>query len=152
MKQKDIMTGMKVVPFQKTAGGNPFPTYDWDMRAKRQGYLYVIEWNDEKRCWILHSDGNSDSGDWYNAEDFNPYEEKLEATTQKQEKFWIVADNNFPTRVTYKHTTENMARLEAQRLAKEHPKFKFVVLEAIYAVEVNALVETEYEQDLDIPF
>jgi hypothetical protein len=62
--------------------------------------------------------------------------------------FWIVVDSNFPTNVSHKHTTEENAKQEARRLAKK-TNGKFIVLQAIYAVEVDNLIETQYE---DIPF
>lgn len=151
MRNKDVRIGMKVVPFQKTVNGwSNFPTHTWEECSENQGFLYVTEYDNDQKCWVLSEDTDG-KGDFYNSQDFKSYgDESME--NKKEEKFWIVADNNFPTRATYKHTTENMARLEAQRLAKEHQGNKFVVLEAIYAVEISALVETEYEQDLDIPF
>ena len=45
--------------------------------------------------------------------------------------FWIVVNKDFPTRVTYKHDSEQSAIDEAKRLAKENPDQEFIVMESV---------------------
>jgi phage terminase Nu1 subunit (DNA packaging protein) len=68
-----------------------------------------------------------------------------------EETFWIVADANFPTKISYRHPTLASAQAEAIRLAKAHDE-KFVVFESICAYEINTVSKTWYQVDVDIPF
>ena len=52
----------------------------------------------------------------------------------------------------YRHETEQSAKTEAQRLARTYPGSRFVVLESVCAYEVNAVQETVFSNDADIPF
>lgn len=62
-------------------------------------------------------------------------------------KFWIVADSNFPTRITYKHETFESAKREAERLANNNPNTTFVVLEAITKSHVQTVFTEELKDD-----
>lgn len=60
--------------------------------------------------------------------------------------FWMIKGDG-PT--NYVHTTEESARQEARRLARENPGTRFYVLQATKAFFVNDIIEI----DLDtIPF
>jgi len=78
---------------------------------------------------------------------------------QYQDKFWIVANKEFPTQVTYKHISLESAEKEAQRLALNVEGEEFVILEALRSYVVNKLHESEFvlpennpDHDLYIPF
>jgi hypothetical protein len=68
-----------------------------------------------------------------------------------ESQFYIVVEDDFPTRVTYKHLSYSDAHKEASRLARQYNK-KFVVMQAIWAVEIDNVVETNYESPEEIPF
>ncbi|HUU88764.1 MAG TPA: hypothetical protein VMX17_13565 [Candidatus Glassbacteria bacterium] len=68
---------------------------------------------------------------------------------QTKDLFWIVLNVKFPTNVSYKHPSKYVAIEEARRLAKQTGE-EFVVMESIYGVAVQNLVEFEYTSD--IPF
>lgn len=75
MKKENVKIGMKVVPFQKTVGEKGLEnSYGWQM-AKRnnQHFLYIIA--DRGGYFSLSKDKDTDTGDWFNAEDFNLYYE-----------------------------------------------------------------------------
>lgn len=63
-------------------------------------------------------------------------------------QFWIVANNSFPTRISYKHTNYQSATAEAKRLARMNKGERFVVMEAIQAFEVDDLKTINYGQDI----
>jgi len=69
----------------------------------------------------------------------------------KENNFWIVVDDNFPTRVSYKHNTYISAQQEAQRLAKQNRGSKFVVMKSVDAYEIQELVRTDYVDPTDNP-
>ena len=70
--------------------------------------------------------------------------------------FWVVASDNFPTRISYRHTSLESAKKEAQRLARNNKGEKFVVLKSVEAYEVEEFVKTKYVAELydyeEIPF
>lgn len=70
----------------------------------------------------------------------------------KRQKFWVVINENFPTRVSFKHDNLDSAIKEAKRLAKISPYVKFVVMESVVAFEVDNIVEIEYVENDCIPF
>ena len=79
MKSKDVRIGMKVVPFQKTAGVRGFPTWRDVTTVKRandsnQPFLFVVGWNKDSKCWIL-SNVSTVYSDWalFSSKDFYPY-------------------------------------------------------------------------------
>ncbi len=74
MKNKDIVEGMKVVPFQKTEGRKKLENSEvWKCaREKHQPFLFV-GYSTRKNVWAL-SDEEKDYGfDYFNARDFEPY-------------------------------------------------------------------------------
>jgi len=80
MKHEDVKIGMKVVPLRKTAGLERvlINSLHWqEAKILSQPYLYVINYDDH--CWLLsHREihiGSQVAGDYYNASDFEPYEE-----------------------------------------------------------------------------
>lgn len=78
MKNEDVKIGMKVVPHSKTVRGWSGLNSSKVWRAAlyyEQPYLFVIGYKDEEECWDLSLEKDSDSGDFFNAEDFEPYEE-----------------------------------------------------------------------------
>ena len=83
MKDEDVKIGMKVVPFQKTVWGDFSESQVWRDGVNR-GFLYVQAWDLEEKAWILGDidgltfvDGEEIfDGDFFNASDFEPYEEK----------------------------------------------------------------------------
>lgn len=80
MKKEEVIIGMKVFPFQKTAWGSLEGSCEWeDAKDKAKNYLYVVDWDDTENCFILSSvkDEPEDGGDFYNPEDFKPYDEVL---------------------------------------------------------------------------
>lgn len=66
-------------------------------------------------------------------------------------KFWMVwrMHGNGPTRM---HDTKTSAINEAERLASNNPGFRFVVLEAICAREVNNMREIDLVEPEEVPF
>ena len=84
MKKEDIQVGIKVVPFQKIADGweRNFKKYinsddDASKFLKKNGFLYVIEFDEDEGFFVLGEGTESsddDSGDFFNPEDFEPYE------------------------------------------------------------------------------
>ena len=79
MNKDDVVIGMKVTPFQKTANGweeniNEYKnhTYNYGKFLKENGYLFVIEYDEEEKAWIL-GDNMDNDGDYFNAEDFESY-------------------------------------------------------------------------------
>jgi hypothetical protein len=86
MKNEDIIIGQKVTPFQKTAKGwesdiKTYLRYGCGKFLKENGYLYVKEYDDYEEAWVLRDESDDDSGDYFNAEDFEPISE------DKQELF-----------------------------------------------------------------
>jgi hypothetical protein len=77
MKDKDVVVGMKVVPFRKTAWGDLSESGAWK-RGKERGYLYVTLYDREEKAWILDQqrEYSCNSGDFFNSCDFEPYKEK----------------------------------------------------------------------------
>lgn len=79
--------------------------------------------------------------------------EPEEETRPKLGKFWMVygIDQRAPV---CRHWSEDSAKTEALRLAKQNPDIAFVVLEATWAISSKSVV-TEFEVALgddDIPF
>ena len=75
MKKSDVVLGMKVVPFKKTAKGYGRLSNSYSKNVlKNQRYLYVTGWNDEDRCWELARDkGDTVACDFFMSGDFKPY-------------------------------------------------------------------------------
>lgn len=80
MRKQDVVIGMRVVPFQKTAYTYGLENSGvWkDARNKNQEYLYVIDWDEELKCFVLSDENvnNEDDGDFFNPEDFKHYNEQ----------------------------------------------------------------------------
>lgn len=89
MREDQIQIGSKVIPFQKTAKGweediNEYKnhTYGYGKFLKKNGYLYVTEYDEYEKTWILSDDINADGdyfntdGDFFNPEDFEPFDEE----------------------------------------------------------------------------
>jgi hypothetical protein len=78
MRKEDIEIGMKVVPFQKTLEGYAEfeDSHVWKRaKEKNQNYLYVIDFDEDETYYILSEIMNDEAdGDFFNAEDFEPYE------------------------------------------------------------------------------
>jgi len=68
-----------------------------------------------------------------------------------ENKFWIVVNASFPTKVTYKHPSFESAELEAQRLAKNNRNDKFVVMESIVGYKIKDVVKVDYVNREDNP-
>jgi hypothetical protein len=77
MKNKNVKIGMRVVPFQKTAGVKDLSTSPvW--KASKKDFLYVTGQEDDG-LWVLdvkYVPGRP-SGDFFNAKDFKPYREEV---------------------------------------------------------------------------
>jgi hypothetical protein len=75
MKIEDIVFGMKVVPHAKTAHGweglNNSGVWKSALN-KNQPYLFVEEFDDNECAYEL-SENEDEEGDFFNAEDFEPY-------------------------------------------------------------------------------
>jgi len=75
--------GKKVVPFQKTAKHweEDFTEYinsktDISLYLKEHGYLYIVGFDKSEKAYILGiSTDEEDGGDYFNSDDFKPYEE-----------------------------------------------------------------------------
>jgi hypothetical protein len=108
--------------------------------------------NGDEFCKVIDDRGNQ----WY----YYKWRFELIDDTKKEENmpkkesiWWIVVNDAFPTRVTYKHTDFDKSCAEAQRLAKSNPGQKFVVCQAVKAFEVAGFVQTDYEHlEDEIPF
>jgi hypothetical protein len=82
LKKEDVRMGMKVIPFQKTAVGweedieeYKNHTYNYGYFLRENGYLYATEYDEYEEAWVLTDDLNERDGDYFNAEDFEPYEQ-----------------------------------------------------------------------------
>jgi len=77
MLKEDAKIGMKVVPHDKTVWSDLEDSNSWQLALKRgQNYLFVTQWDDSEECFILSEDENDlEGGDFFNANDFEPYEE-----------------------------------------------------------------------------
>ena len=78
MKKSDVKIGMKVVPSKKTVEewGGLKKSAEW-ASGKAQGFLYVVEWENEENCWVLSARSRNKNlhkaGDFFNSSDFKPY-------------------------------------------------------------------------------
>jgi hypothetical protein len=91
LNKKDIKIGMKVVPFQKTVKNYlDFNSSGVWRRAKEknQNYLYVVGFEENEKYYMLSEImGFEIYGDFYNAEDFEPYTNgKINKETDLKEK------------------------------------------------------------------
>ena len=82
MKDKDVKIGMKVVPHDKTS--HIFMglrmSYNWESAQEvKQPFLYVADF--DGGYWILNINKDTPNGDYFNACDFEPYEEKPRQVT-----------------------------------------------------------------------
>ena len=79
MKKEDVKIGMKVVPHSKSIWNNQTLTDSncWKEATERnQEYLYVIFWSDSFSAFVLtENEENQEDGEYFNSEDFEPYEE-----------------------------------------------------------------------------
>ena len=82
MKHEDIKLSMKVVPFQKTRWNwdkeiikDYYADADWGVGEclNSNGYLYVVYCDESMSAWVLGYDPEIEDGDFFNAEDFEPY-------------------------------------------------------------------------------
>ena len=78
MKKEDVIFGMKVKPFQKTATdwGNLGSSNEWrNANECEQDFLYVIrieaDWQGNE-YFVLAQYSDDDGGDYFNPEDFEP--------------------------------------------------------------------------------
>ena len=78
MKHEDVKIGMKVVPHDKTVG---ISLAIHDMSTDKKDFMYVTRENETLGAWVLNNDGDSAWGDFFNASDFEPYEEKPRQVT-----------------------------------------------------------------------
>jgi len=80
MKDDNVRTGMKVVPFKKTKVLTD--TFDTSpvMRNMKE-YAEVTGWVEDEDCWLLKADGQEYGGDCFNACDFEPYGETSREVT-----------------------------------------------------------------------
>jgi hypothetical protein len=74
----------------------------------------------------------------------------------KENIFYIIVNNDFPTNVSYKHESFESADSEAKRLALKVPGQKFVIMKSLIGYQKNELITSEfvesYENEDDIPF
>jgi len=77
----------------------------------------------------------------------------------KENIFFIIVNDDFPTRISYRHDKLEDAMTEAKRLARNNPENKFVVMKSVIAYQVNEFVISEFvppcdnKEDLEyIPF
>jgi hypothetical protein len=80
MKNEDVKRGMKVVPHSKTVsnfGHDVEKSVAWrKAQANNQPFLYVVD--KTSNVWILndkYSENMVIDGDFFNAKDFEPYQE-----------------------------------------------------------------------------
>jgi len=91
MKEEEIRIGMKVVPHKKSIFCPLEQSNVWMCcRPLGQEYLFVVRVDNERaisRCpyWVLSESENKRQGDYFAAEDFEPYVEPV----QKVKKFII---------------------------------------------------------------
>jgi hypothetical protein len=71
--------------------------------------------------------------------------------TNTEVPFWIVANEQFPTTISYRHPTYESAYEEARRLARQTHN-TFVILRAVTKLQLRDIEETLYEEGADIPF
>jgi hypothetical protein len=72
MKNKDVKSGMKVVPHSKSIGCSFEKSSVWeDALVRDQPYLYVSHMGDG--AWLLSDQENDYAWDYFNAKDFEPY-------------------------------------------------------------------------------
>jgi hypothetical protein len=64
-------------------------------------------------------------------------------------KFWMVLGNGMPVQ---RHYIEQVAKSEAERLARTNRGQEFVVLEAIRVCKATDVVWDEYEVGDELPF
>jgi hypothetical protein len=65
--------------------------------------------------------------------------------------FWIVANEEFPTTISYRHPTYESAYDEAKRLARQY-HHSYVIMRAVTKIQLRDIMETVYEEGSDIPF
>lgn len=83
MKTKDIKIGMRVTPFQKTVKKYEENIDQYKRHKYGSGlflnfnnYLFVVDYDEDTKAWVLGENIKSNCGDCFNAEDFEPYQEK----------------------------------------------------------------------------
>lgn len=76
MRNEYVQINMKVVPHKKSKFNPLHQSREW-INAKENGqpYLFVDRWLESEKCWVLKSDEKADSGDFFLASDFEPYQE-----------------------------------------------------------------------------
>jgi hypothetical protein len=79
MKKEDIIIGIKVVPHDKTVDEDYYGGLDKSNVWKRaqendQPYLYLVGYSELDNAYILNNKNIYD-GDFFNIEDFEPYNE-----------------------------------------------------------------------------
>ena len=70
---------------------------------------------------------------------------------KKENNFWIIVDDHFPTNVSYKHTSLESAQNEAKRLARKAKDKKFVIMRSIESYQIEEFVKTDYVNPVDNP-
>jgi hypothetical protein len=67
----------------------------------------------------------------------------------KENIFYIIVNNNFPTRVSYKHETFESADTEVKRLARNNPEEKFVIMKSVVAYQKNEFIKSNFVEPCD---
>lgn len=77
LKKENVKIGMKVVPHSKTVWSELEESNSWKLAlVRKQNYLYVIAWDNDEQCFVLSENLiDEEGGDFFNPEDFEPYEE-----------------------------------------------------------------------------
>ena len=73
----------------------------------------------------------------------------------KENIFYVVLNDDFPTSVSYKHESFESADREAQRLARIASGQKFTVMKSIVAYQKNEFIKSEFVESWekeDVPF
>jgi hypothetical protein len=127
MKHEDIKIGMKVVPHSKTAGiylgFNNWIGYDLCKDFKKDGYLIVTDFYNKFNCWILDCEedteaiGYEPAGDYFNASDFEPYNENTPHPPTQENK------QMEPKQLTQKEITQQAKRERGKKVKEIREKF-----------------------------
>jgi hypothetical protein len=76
MKLEDVKVGMKVVPHSKSVVNTLNDSCVWRNALKNKDhYLTVKCFNGIENCWVLYNSDIGFGGDYFLAEDFEPYTE-----------------------------------------------------------------------------
>ena len=128
MLDKDVQIGMKVVPHRKTACLEGLgDSVVWNNALDNgMNFLYIAGYDDGFNCWILN-DSSVESGDYFNASDFEPYEEEY--------------------RTIYKNITIEEF-LEKTDISK--PLISIIADKLRYSKEKVSSVKIQYDEEIEI--